>query len=354
VNNKRIIKKIAPHKGGMKMRQLALLISIIIFLHFTAAQTDAAVHDDQGYLIPTYSGKIQILLHVPHLCQFWYESKQNSNCVPVCGEMEAAFIQNRAASYENVKKLNTAMGKNQLRGGLTDFKELQKAMLKVFSLRLANKPLTVEEIVAQLGMGRPVIIVVDYSKIKNREDQKYKKLHAMIVLGCTEKGLICNDPDSPSMKKGKAIEYPKEEISAGLKDCIYELQTHREIPAEIEEGPFGQSIQSKVKNLYGGSLDGAWYGEFELDEVNFRKNTRAKIELMARQMPPNGMTVLVNGKLIGQATASGKTWKDIEIPVKVFLLKPGINKIIVSCGPKKYTEGNLEPQIKFLQIYMDR
>lgn len=129
-------------------------------------------------------------LKVPYKSQHDRDAqKARGDCVETSYSMIYEYITGQSLA---VDKIVTAAGPNL---GSTTVPEIQKAA-KQFGLELLRvQGNGVQDLRPQIDNGKPPIIIIDYSKIPQRQDKNYTGGHAVVVVGYDSGGVFVNDPD---------------------------------------------------------------------------------------------------------------------------------------------------------------
>lgn len=116
--------------------------------------------------------------------------KAKGDCMETCISMLASYLLKRNITTDEVVKL---AGSDLSKTSIPDAIRAGKALgIKLISKYNQNY----KDISKYIRQNKPVICIVDYEKITNRQDKKFKGGHAVLVVGVADNlAYIVNDPD---------------------------------------------------------------------------------------------------------------------------------------------------------------
>lgn len=146
------------------------------------------------------------ILKVPYISQWDADANfSRDDCVPTCSAMMIAYY----GGSVSVNKIAEKTGQ-----GLVDFNEIQAA-LKSFNYNIIGTSFrTIDDFKKSIDSGIPVLCIIHYGDLPNRQDTGYSGGHAVVGIGYEEVDgkitkVYVNDPDfySPRRNEGASKEY---------------------------------------------------------------------------------------------------------------------------------------------------
>lgn len=169
----------------------------------------------QTYLTPVEQETNVVLIpRVPYSSEFGWESGWTA----LCGETSLYMLLEYDRLLKNVllppeiTPLSIALYLGKGAKDFTSLEELEKAGL-AYGMDTHVEKHRLEDLLQEIDAGRPVTVLLDYSKLPTRWDQKFAGNHILVVCGYSDQSILCLDPDAAS-PAGQPIHYPRNDFAA--------------------------------------------------------------------------------------------------------------------------------------------
>lgn len=168
---------------------------------------------------PTAETNVVTVSNVPYASEFGWATGWTA----LCGEsslfmlLEWDRLQKKVALPPEITPLSIA---RYLGKGAKDFsslQDLQKAgsgyglVLDQVTGKTGSEAAAFE---GEIGRSRPIVALLDYSKLPTRADKGFSGNHILVVVGYSDQSVICNDPDNANGVYGPDTHYPRADFLA--------------------------------------------------------------------------------------------------------------------------------------------
>lgn len=154
--------------------------------------------EDQFLVEPPPPPEDQVVLErVPYASQWGYPSERTGLCGPASVWM-VAFYDRKLRSIAMPVEITVESIANYIGLGKSDFLNMAQLQTALWAYGVHSehtRELTVDRIEQEIDLGNPVIVLLDYGHIKQRQDKSFTRGHILVAVGYDDENVIFHDPD---------------------------------------------------------------------------------------------------------------------------------------------------------------